>query len=46
MGMRDTEFWADGEREDRLASVYRPDRETGELRPYAIEQGPFTERPH
>ena len=45
LGMTDTVFWADGERANRLAAVYRPDRETGELRPYAIEQVPFTERP-
>ena len=45
LGMRDTVFWADGERARRLTSVYRPDRETGALRPYAIEDVPFTERP-
>jgi len=43
--MTDTVFWADGERAERLTSVYRPDRETGALRPYAIERVPFTERP-
>ncbi len=45
LGMTDTVFWADDERANRLASVYRPDRDTGQLRPYAIEQVPFTERP-
>ena len=45
LGMRDTVFWADGERARRLTRVYRPDRETGTLRPYAIEEVPFTERP-
>ena len=43
--MTDTVFWADGERADRLTTVYRPDRASGELRPYAIEEVPFTERP-
>jgi len=43
--MTDTVFWADGDRAARLTSVYRPDRETGALRPYAIERVPFTERP-
>ena len=45
LGMTDTVFWADGERADRLTTVYRPDRTSGELRPYAIEEVPFTERP-
>ena len=43
--MTDTVFWADGERADRLTTVYRPDRTSGELRPHAIEDVPFTERP-
>lgn len=41
--MHDTMFWAEGEDTDRLAIVYRPD--DGELRPYAIESVPWTERP-
>jgi CubicO group peptidase (beta-lactamase class C family) len=45
LGMTDTVFWAEGERARRLTSVYRPDRETGALQPYAIERVPFTERP-
>ena len=45
LGMTDTVFWTDGERVDRLTSVYRPDRETGALRPHAIEEVPFTQRP-
>ncbi len=45
LGMTDTVFWADGERADRLTTVYRPDPAGGELRPYAIESVPFTERP-
>ena len=45
LGMTDTVFWADGERTDRLTTVYRPDRASGELRPYAIEDVPFSERP-
>lgn len=45
LGMTDTVFWAEGERASRLTSVYRPDRESGILRPYAIESVPFTERP-
>lgn len=45
LGMTDTVFWADGERADRLATVYRLDDGSGELYPYAIEDVPFTERP-
>lgn len=45
LGMTDTVFWADGERADRLTTVYRLDDDSGELYPYAIEQVPFTERP-
>ncbi len=45
LGMTDTVFWADGERADRLTTVYRLDDGSGELYPYAIEQVPFTERP-
>ena len=44
LGMTDTVFWVDPERADRLATVYRPSPE-GELRPHAIEEVPFTERP-
>ncbi len=45
LGMTDTVFWADGERADRLTTVYRLDNGSGELYPYAIERVPFTERP-
>ena len=45
MGMNDTTFWAEGERANRLTTVYRPARGTAELQPYAIESVPFTERP-
>ncbi len=38
-------FWADGERADRLTTVYRLDDGSGELYPWAIEDVPFTERP-
>ena len=41
LGMMDTGFWVGA---DRLATVYRPSRE-GELRPYQIEDVPFTEQP-
>jgi CubicO group peptidase (beta-lactamase class C family) len=45
LGMTDTVFWADGERADRLTTVYRLDNGSGALYPYAIETVPFTERP-
>ena len=45
LGMTDTVFWADGPRADRLSTVYRPDRASSELQPYAIEEAPFTTRP-
>ena len=45
LGLRDTVFWADGNRTDRLATVYRPDNASGALYPHAIEEIPFTERP-
>ena len=46
LGMTDTVFWVDPARADRLAPVYRPDRDgDGRLRPYAIEAVPFTDRP-
>ena len=45
LGMTDTVFWADGDRADRLTTVYRLDDGSGELYPWAIEQVPFTERP-
>ena len=44
LGMTDTGFWVGPDRADRLATVYRPSPE-GELRPYQIEDVPFTERP-
>ena len=42
--MTDTVFWADPTRVARLATVYTPDG-SGGLRPYAIEDVPFTEHP-
>ena len=45
LGLKDTVFWADAERADRLATVYRPNDASGALRPYAIEEVPFTGRP-
>ena len=44
LGMTDTGFWVGPDRADRLATVYRPSPE-GELRPYQIEDVPFTEQP-
>jgi CubicO group peptidase (beta-lactamase class C family) len=44
LGMTDTGFWVEPDQADRLATVYRPSPE-GELRPYQIEDVPFTERP-
>jgi len=44
LGMTDTGFWVEPERADRLATVYRPSPEGG-LRPYEIEDVPFTEPP-
>ena len=44
LGMTDTGFWVEPDRADRLATVYRPSPD-GELRPYQIEEVPFTERP-
>jgi CubicO group peptidase (beta-lactamase class C family) len=44
LGMTDSGFWADPSRADRLATVYRPG-DDGRLRPHAIEEIPFTERP-
>ena len=43
LGMSSTLFWADGEDANRLAQLYRPDN--GELRPYAIESVPWTQKP-
>lgn len=43
LGMTDTVFWADEQRADRLAEVYRPS--DGQLYPYQIETIPFTMRP-
>ena len=44
LGMTDTGFWVEPQGAHRLATVYRPSPE-GELRPYQIEEVPFTERP-
>ncbi len=44
LGMTDTVFWVDPSRAGRLAPVYRPSPD-GDLRPHAIEQVPFTDRP-
>ena len=43
LGMTSTLFWAEGNDADRLAQLYRP--KAGELSPYAIETGPWTQRP-
>ena len=45
LGLRDTVFWADRDRADRLATVYRRDNASGALNPHAIEELPFTEQP-
>ena len=45
LGLRDTVFWADRDRADRLATVYRLDNASGALNPHAIEEIPFTEQP-
>ncbi len=42
--MGDTGFWVEPARADRLTTVYRHS-EAGGLRPYQIEEVPFTERP-
>ena len=44
LGMTDTVFRVDPSRADRFGPAYRPGPD-GELRPYAIEVVPFTERP-
>ena len=41
--MDSTLFWAEGEPAARLARLYRPTE--GELKPYAIESVPWTQRP-
>jgi CubicO group peptidase (beta-lactamase class C family) len=43
LGMTSTLFWAEGDMANRLAQLSRP--EAGELRPYAIESVPWTQRP-
>ena len=43
LNMNSTMFWAAGDDQDRLASLYRP--VNGELNPYQIEDVPYTERP-
>ncbi len=43
LGMDSTMFWAEGADAERLAVVYRP--ADGRLRPYRIEQVPWTARP-
>ena len=45
LGLRDTVFWADRGRADRLATVYRRDNASGALNPHVIEEIPFTEPP-
>ena len=45
LGLSDTVFWADRDRADRLATVYRRDNASGALNPHAIEEIPFTEQP-
>jgi CubicO group peptidase (beta-lactamase class C family) len=44
LGMTDTVFWVEGEKRQRLASVYGPSP-AGGLAPVDIEPVPFTERP-
>ena len=44
LDMKDTVFWASGERATRLALLYRPSS-NGTLQPHAIERLPFTEIP-
>ena len=44
LDMKDTVFWASGERANRLASLYRP-AANGTLQPHAIERLPFTQPP-
>ena len=44
IGMLDTGFWVEPERENRLTTVYRQ-TDSGGLSPYQIEQVPFTEKP-
>ncbi len=41
--MDSTVFWVEGEAAARLAQLYRPTQ--GQLKPYAIESVPWTERP-
>jgi CubicO group peptidase (beta-lactamase class C family) len=43
LGMKDTVFWVDPARQQRLATVYRPD-ENGLLRPHEMEDIPFTQK--
>ena len=43
LGMKDTVFWVDPSRVDRLATVYRPAAD-GTLRPHEMEEIPFTEK--
>ena len=45
LGLSDTVFWADRDRADRLATVYRRDNASGALNPHVIEEIPFTEPP-
>jgi CubicO group peptidase (beta-lactamase class C family) len=44
LGMIDTGFWVEPERQGRLTTVYR-ESEDGGLEPVQIEDPPFTERP-
>lgn len=44
LGMSDTGFWVTQEDRERLTTVYQRD-DAGGLRPYEIEELPFTERP-
>jgi CubicO group peptidase (beta-lactamase class C family) len=44
LGMRDTVFWVDADRRDRLATVYGP-APNGGLAPVEMEALPVTERP-
>ena len=45
LGMTDTGFWVTREQRPRLATVYSPAQEGGGLRPFEVEDVPFTVQP-
>jgi CubicO group peptidase (beta-lactamase class C family) len=45
LGMSDTGFWVTPDKRARLTTVYSPAEEGGGLRPFEIEDVPFTVRP-